>query len=163
MKNNELRSSDYDGALSGTAESQIKLNKFRQIYLPVGFIGLMILFALWYVMNTGSRIAKHYFPLINATMEIKLEATTAHLWFEEIITGDRDEDIDKVWSHINRAEWFARAMLEGGENAEGVFISLNDPELREDILVVLEQIKEFRSIARDRYPNSEISIIGFRG
>ena len=56
---------------------------------------------------------KVYAPLVDAAMEIKFEATLAHLWFEEIISGDRHEDISEVWKHQDQAEWYAKAMAMG--------------------------------------------------
>ncbi len=69
-------------------------------------------------------------PLVDATMKIKLETTTAHLWFEEIISGDRIEKIEDVIKHIDNAIWYATAMLEGGENPEGSFVPLANPIMR---------------------------------
>ncbi len=83
--------------------------KVWQIYLQVGFIGLLIVATLWYGLQTSNRITKQYAPLAHAAMHISLEATRAHLWFEEIISGDRTESIDTVWKHIDQAESCARA------------------------------------------------------
>ena len=43
-------------------------------------------------------------------MEIKFEATEAHLWLEEIISGDRSEDINAVWKHLDIADWYAEGI-----------------------------------------------------
>jgi PAS domain S-box-containing protein len=132
----------------------------RQIYFQVGFIGLLIVATLWYAMSTGSRIAEQYAPLVDAAMEIKLEATLAHLWFEEVISGDRTVAIENVWEHLDQAEWYARAMLEGGENSEGIFIPLDDPNLRLGIEHTLEGISAFRTTAHERLEMRSQSGIG---
>jgi len=134
--------------------------KLWQIYLPVGFVGLLVVVTLWYAMSTGSRVAKQYYPLADAAMEIKLEVTTAHLWFEEIVGGDQHEDISVVWHHIDQAEWYAQAMLEGGQNDKGTYIPLDDPILQQKIQKVLEKIKVFRAIAQERIVDSGKSYIG---
>ncbi len=64
---------------------------------------------MFYSLYIGRGLAERYAPLVDAAMEIKLEATTAHLWFEEIISGDRFVDIDEVWKHLDQAKWYARA------------------------------------------------------
>ncbi|EDN65048.1 sensory box/GGDEF/GAF/EAL domain protein [Beggiatoa sp. PS] len=62
-------------------------------------------------------------PLADAAMEIKLTATTAHLWFEEIIVGaENKEVIEKVWQLLDESLWYVEAMLKGGTNAEGIFL-----------------------------------------
>lgn len=42
--------------------------------------------AMLYLFNTGRSIVERYALLMDATKEIKLESTTAHLWFEEVIS-----------------------------------------------------------------------------
>lgn len=71
---------------------------------------------MFYSFYTGRIVAERYAPLMGATIEIKYEATAAHLWFEKIISGDPFIDIEDIWKHLDRAEWYARAMLEGGDN-----------------------------------------------
>jgi len=93
-------------------------------------------------------------------MEIKLEATSAHLWFEEIVSGDRSEDIDQVYQHLDQAQWYATAMLEGGTNLEGTFIPLKDPVFRSEIEKVFEKISIFREITNRRYEAIQESGIG---
>ncbi|MCK4372918.1 MAG: PAS domain S-box protein, partial [candidate division Zixibacteria bacterium] len=124
------------------------------------FIGLLIAATMWYAMSTSSRVAKQHSPLVDAAMEIKFEAAIAHLWFGEIISGDRSQDISEVWNHLDQVEWYAQAMLEGGQNDKGIYIPLNDPKLRQDILEVLEKIKAFRAIAEERLAHADESAIG---
>ncbi len=121
-----------------------------RMYLLICIVGLMITGILGYGFFKGDRMNKVYSPLVDAAMEIKLEATTAHLWFEEIISGDRYEDISAVWEHQDQAEWYAKAMLEGGKNPEGTFIPLDDAEMRRKIKNVQGKLKEFRGITQKR-------------
>lgn len=122
-----------------------------RIHLLVGCVALLIAGAMGYSLHMGNRMTARYAPLVDAAMEIKLNATTAHLWFEEIISGDHREDIAAVWGYLDEAEWYARAMLEGGVNPEGTFIPLRDPLLRREIEAVLAKQKQFRAIAEERY------------
>jgi len=62
--------------------------------------------AMAYSFYLGRDIAERYTPLVDASMEIKLEATTAHLWFEEVISGDRTVDINEVWRYLLNAVSF---------------------------------------------------------
>lgn len=113
-----------------------------------------------YGYYTGDRLSRVYAPMVNATMEIKLSATTAHLWFEEIISGDRHEEIDVVWEQQERAEWYAKAMLEGGSSPEGTFLPLADAGMRGKISEVHEKLAEFRRIAETRFREQETSGVG---
>lgn len=130
---------------------------------PIPFViglGLFVAGIMVYSTFMGGRMSLRYAPLADAAMEIKLEAAMGHLWFEEVISGDRNEDIAMALQHIDQSAWYARAMLEGGENQKGVFIPLRDSVLRIEIEEVLMKIKEFREIAEQRWATAEQSGIG---
>jgi len=99
-------------------------------------------------------------PQIHASMEIKIKATTAHLWFEEVISGDRSQNIDNVLGYIDHADWYAQAMLEGGQSAEGKFFPLSDPHMRQDITEVRRKLTEFKEITLQRWQATKTSGIG---
>jgi len=136
-------------------------NRFRlRRYLLLVSVTIIIVTAMLYSFYSSSQMINKYSPLVDATMEIKLEATTAHLWFEEIISGDRYENLDDVIKHIDSAVWYAKAILEGGRNEEGTFINLDDELLRQEVVATLEQLIEFKSITLIRYNAKETSGIG---
>lgn len=108
----------------------------------------------------GNRIAATYAPLINAAMEVKLQSTAAHLWFEEILNGDEEESMEDVWRHLDTAEWYAIAMLEGGQNATGDYRPLTVPSMRKEIVQVKRKLAGFRHITEQRLKNKESSKAG---
>ena len=147
--------------LSKNAEGVGQLVKPRwRIYALIAVVGLIITGILSYGFHTGDRMIKIYAPLVDATMEIKLEATIAHLWFEEIVTGDRHEELETVWKHLDQADWYAKAMLEGGRNPEGIFIPLDNNKMRREIRDVQEKLMAFRDITKKRIAAQETSGIG---
>ena len=137
----------------------MKKNRLKNPIL-IALLTLAIVAMMSYSSYLGREMAVRYAPLIDAAMEIKLEATTAHLWFEEIISGDRSLHIKEIWKHIDEAEWYAHAMLEGGENNEGNFEALDDPRLRQLISKMLIGLKAFRHVAQERWGKQSQSAIG---
>ncbi|MBV1951784.1 MAG: PAS domain S-box protein, partial [Cycloclasticus sp.] len=131
-----------------------------KLLLLVAVTSLIMLTATFYSLNTGRDIATRYTPLVNAAMEIKLEATTAHLWFEEAISGDRTIAIDSIWKHLDQSEWYAHAMLNGGTNEKGIFIPLNDPVLRRQVEQTINGLRLFRQTAHQRWNEQSTSGIG---
>lgn len=129
-------------------------------YFLIGFIAVIMITAMGYSFYCSSQMINKYSPLVDATMEIKLEATTAHLWFEEIIAGDRNENLADIIAHIDMALWYANAMLEGGENQEGLFIKLSDEALITEVKATIEQLNEFKRITFSRYKAKEFSGAG---
>ena len=126
-------------------------------YLLIGITGLVVFGMIAYSHHKAIRMTTVYAPLIDAAMDIKLEATTAHLWFEEILSGDRHEDMEAVWNHLDQADWYARAMLEGGTNYEGTFIPLDDAEMRQNILAIRIKLSELKDITEKRLATIETS------
>ncbi len=112
---------------------------------------------IFYSLQKSVRMNTVYVPLIDASMEIKLKATMAHLWFEEILSGDRHEDVEVVRSLLDQADWYAQAMLEGGEKPEGVFMPLDDAEMRLNIIGVRTKLSEFKDITEQRLATMKIS------
>ena len=125
-----------------------------------GFVVLVSLAIVGYLATTGEQMASRHTPQIDAAMEIKFNAALAHLKFEEIIAGDRNEQIEDVWAYLQASDWYARALLEGGENQEGTFVPLTSPVMRRQIESVRVALAKFRAIAEQRYSNFEASLPG---
>jgi len=136
------------------------IQKTSKGYFFIALVAILILVSMSYSYHSSSQMINKYSPLVDATMEIKLEATTAHLWVEEIISGDRYENIDEIVEHIDLALWYANAMLEGGENQEGIFLQLTDEILREEVVKTVDGLNEFKNITFQRYQAKESSGIG---
>jgi len=112
--------------------------------------------ALYYaedIADEGHEIGVLLAPLIDATMEIKLEATLAHLSFEEIMMGDESESIDGVWELLDQALWYADAVLNGGGNVEGEFYATTDPKVAEKMRAIRSSIERFIAAGHKRYAN----------
>ena len=98
--------------------ADISIHRGYKRYFLIGFAAIIIFASMAYSFYSSSRMISKYSPLIDATMEIKLEATTAHLWFEKLVSGDQYLNFEDIIQHINQAKWYARAMLEGGKSLE---------------------------------------------
>ena len=120
------------------------------MYVLTGVLGLVTVAIVGYGFHKGNRIAASHAPLTHAAMEIKLEATTAHLWLEELLSGHGSGTIESVWESLDRAAWCARAMLEGAKDAEGTLVPLDDARLRREIREVEEKLASFREVTRER-------------
>ncbi len=135
----------------------------RHVYFLVGIVALIMAGSLGYSTFVVHQITARYSPLADAVQECRFETTTAHLWFEEILSGDRHENIEIVWQRLDNAEHCGRIILEGGESPYGTFVPLRDPQLRGDVEDLLEKLARFRAMAEERFstrqdaqPGSEI-------
>ncbi|MCK5580363.1 MAG: PAS domain S-box protein [Candidatus Omnitrophica bacterium] len=130
--------------------------------LVVTVLTLMIAGIMIYSSLMGRNIAERYAPMIDATMEIKIEVIKAHLELMEVISGNQNLTIEHAWEHLTHAEWYAKAMLEGGESHHGKFLPLTDPDLRHTVEQTLESISTFRVKAQNiwkKHSQSELSDI----
>ncbi len=128
--------------------------------LQIGVIALFMAVTMRVTMITSSQVTEEYSPLIDAVNKIKIEATFAHLKIEQLIYGDTSVDIDSIWEHFYQAEWYAQAMLEGGQKDEWRYVALENKKLQKNILEVLNKIRTFRAIAKERLTRPDQSKIG---
>ncbi len=132
----------------------------HKVSMLVAILTLSMICIISFSLYLGRDIARYYAPLADASMEIKLEATIAHLWFEEAISGDRTLKIEDFFEHIEKANWYAQAMLDGGQNQEGHFIALKNPKLRYQIKQTIKNLHAFKEIADRRWREQSQSGIG---
>ena len=135
-------------------------SRSRKILFISISVTLLTMAIVYYSFYTGRDIEGRYTPLVDATIAIKLEATTGHLWFEEAITGDQAVDIEYIWANLSQPEWYAQAMLGGGTNEEGTFLLLNDLDLRLKIETTIDSIRHFRQMAQKRWASQSSSGTG---
>ncbi len=129
-------------------------------YLTITVVAILVVAAMLWIYGTGRYVAQVHGRLADATMEIQLEATTGHLWFEEAITGDRAIDVNSVLDRIDQARSYAVAMLDGGDTPKGTFPPLSDEVLRESIVDVIGKIDRFRELTELRWSQRETAGIG---
>ncbi len=146
-----------NGGLKEPADDRSKL---LLMYGLAGLAAAVVLLSMIYTLAVGLRMTARHTPQIDAAMEIKLEATRAHLWLEEVISGDKAEDMTEVWRLIDSADWYAQALLEGDESEEGKFLPLKDDQLRGSVQEIQGQLAEFRRITRLRHETPAESAIG---
>ncbi|MFQ5444267.1 MAG: PAS domain-containing protein [Nitrospinales bacterium] len=132
----------------------------RWMYFLVGAVGLLGISILSYGYYNGVRTTSFYAPLINASTEIKFNATASHLWFEEMIMGDNNEKKSKATKHLDRAEWYAEAMLASCEDESLPLFSQDEETIPERLRDIRSKLKEFRSIYSRRIQNASQSFAG---
>jgi len=112
---------------------------------------LGVMSSMFYSFHVCRNIPEQHAPLVDAVMEVKLETTLAHLWFEKIISGNRSVGIDNIWDRLDRAEWRTEAMLNGDVTQKGQRIFAEEPELHNAIKQLLKSIIDFRLITQERW------------
>ncbi len=118
-------------------------------YLLMALLGLFIAGTLAYSYNKAVRMNALYAPLINASVEVELDVTMAHLLVEEILNGDHFEEA-QVWENYSRADWYIQAMLKGGQKGEDSILPLEDDGMRFIVEDLSKRLREFKNISKTR-------------
>ncbi|MCG8566131.1 MAG: PAS domain S-box protein [Desulfobacterales bacterium] len=132
----------------------------RKHILPLFLFSSLVIGVMVYSFSIGERMARQYGPLSDASMQIKFELSQTHLWFEEWMSGDPHVTPKDFWVHLDQAQWYAQAMLTGGQGPHGALIPLDDEMVNQDIRQTLEGIRKFRDMARQRLAHKAESGIG---
>jgi len=128
------------------------------VYFALTAFSLAMLGAMMYVLHTGWRLSTEYVPIVRAAARVKLDATLAHLWFEEVLSGDEHESISEVWLRLDSARFYAHAMVQGGQDEEGRIIPLEDARLHRKLGEVERKLTEFRTVTEERQ-NARQSVV----
>lgn len=83
-------------------------------------------------------------------MQTRVAVTEAHLWLEEIVSGDASEDPQQVRDLIADARWHLEAMKSGGTRGAQIVLPVNDSKLRDDISRAMFLLAEFERLAMKR-------------
>jgi len=125
-----------------------------KVYLLIGLFAAIVVGSMGYVSYVGNQMTAGHTPGINAAMKIKIEVTMGRLLLEELISGGRQGGIENVFKHIDQADWYAKAMLDGAGRTEGKIVPLKDSQLREEIKEVRKKLSEFRQITDLRWQSN---------
>ena len=147
-----------------------------RLYLVIGFITLLVVGAMAYILQQTKNISATHDPLLVNVSEIELRVMTAHLWFEEILSGDRSEKIEMVRELLDQAEGglhvMARKKFHSGEHvrpdavpgtldAHDRFHLSHDSHIfqniKESLVVTNEKLDEFRDVLEKRYLAAQTS------
>ncbi len=139
---------------------QASKRAFQKLLISTILTVIVMFSVMGYLVYSGNRITTKYTPLLDAAMEMMLETTTAHLWFMEVISGDKQGTIEKVRQHLDKADWYAGAMLEGGRNQEEVILPLTDQALRNSVQIARRIIAQFKEISHLRHARSLDDLAG---
>ena len=145
---------------NGSTSPKRVFSKHQHPAVWVAGLALIVVVILGLSLGSTIRITTQHSPMVDAAMEIKYHAAESHLWLEEAITDGDPADLARFRDHLDQAKWYARAMMEGGEDYHGEFIPLSDPRLRSEIEQVLQTLEQFDSSAMARWSLREESGIG---
>ena len=118
------------------------------LLLGAVFISLLI------ISRSLFHVADYYAPLTDAVTKVVFQTSRFHVSFEEAMRDEKGAG-EEVWDFLDRADGYARALLEGGESGKERSRPLDDPRLREEAGRIVTGLKVVRSIAMERLIDGE--------
>jgi|GEM_PF-3051969 len=120
----------------------------------------ILLAALIFAVVAGNAMHGRHYPLVEAIIEVKLEVTLAHLWFEVAVRGDSNNDLPEFYEYLDLSDRSAKAMLSDSETLSLPLIPLLEPALVLEIEELVAAVANFREIAEERWMQRENSGVG---
>ncbi len=121
----------------------------RRIRSAAIILAILLLGGMIHAIIVGNRILT-IGPQENAAKEIMLDTSAAHLWFEEIICGDKHIKIEEINNLLGNAEKNMYILLGENNDQLGSIIALHDSELRNLIMKAFVLMDELQRLALER-------------
>jgi signal transduction histidine kinase len=125
----------------------------RKIYLKwywmpasVLLLGLLSVVLLVWTDRIHDKQSSKYMT-VDAIMDLQIHTSTFHLWFEQALGGDSQQDMKKVWEDYGRAVKLAGALLNGGETEHGTISRLIDTDLRNRVEGIKTLLTTLQAVA----------------
>ena len=87
------------------------------------------------------------FRTVEAVMDLQIHIATFHLWFEQALGGDLQQDMKEVWEDYDRAVILTDALLKGGETEHGPIGHLIDTDLRNQVEEITSLLTTLKTVA----------------
>jgi len=140
--------------------TSIDKSTFAKLYLLLGALGLSIAGMMGYSFYTAAHIIHVYTPLVHAAEEVQKNVTTSHLWLEEMLSGDSNENLESITDELLKADQYVHAMLYGGRTPGERVARVDDEDMRKAMLLVQERLVTIRALTEERAANAQTSGAG---
>lgn len=149
----------YSNPTNENIESNNKHWRYSIWVIPViiSIVGLIVVGVMMFGFYMSKHLYKVNIPLSDASMEIRIDAIQAYLWFEELLGGDEDKSMAEILQLQERAEWYVKAMIEGGESSHLKLAPLKEIELQDDIQQLQFLLEEQRVLFNARLEQKDSS------
>jgi len=98
-----------------------KTSKPRNVLFYTLPVTLLLLLLIFYLYDIGAKKTREHIAHKDALMEIRIHLSTAHLWLEEILSGDKQESLETVIQSMNHAKWFSQTLISGNTSQAGFY------------------------------------------
>jgi len=121
----------------------------------IGLVGIVVALLILSSYRLGSSMIERQLPLIDAVMEMELNVTSSHLWFEELLRGDENVELEVIYRQLDMADHYADLMLTGGTLDNVTYLPLQDKAMLQRVRDVQDKLVDYRTIMTRRWEDKE--------
>lgn len=130
----------------------MKITKALRYTLIFAVVGFITTFLIVYVQRNILDTYNRNLPFISLGDNIKNRTTKAHLWFEELLAGDKSLNFEKdVLSLFTSSQAILQGAYDGKNTELGSFAQTNDEETRAILKESIIDIEKLTEAARERW------------
>jgi len=129
-----------------------RIGRELTLYVVLFITAFAILSAMLFILRSGNQMIATIQPLADASMEIGIDASQAHLWMMEAALDPEHRHFDTAQYFLKRADRWVTAMLDGGTVRSTRLAPLDDPEMRERVQDIKQSIAHLLSIKQHDLP-----------
>ncbi|MBT1698561.1 GAF domain-containing protein [Fulvivirgaceae bacterium PWU4] len=130
----------------------MKITKALRYTLIFAVVGFITTFLIVYVQRNILDTYNRNLPFISLGDNIKNRTTKAHLWFEELLAGDKSLNFEKdVLSLLTSSQAILQGAYDGKNTELGSFAQTNDEETRAILKESIIDIEKLTEAAKERW------------
>lgn len=130
----------------------MKMTKALRYTLIFAVVGFITTFLIVYVQRNILDTYNRNLPFISLGDNIKNRTTKAHLWFEELLAGDKSLNFERdVLSQLTASQAILQGAYDGKQTELGAFEQTGDEEIRAILKESIIDIEKLTEAAKERW------------
>jgi PAS domain S-box-containing protein len=130
----------------------MKFSKALRYTLIFAAVGILVTFLIVYAQRNILTTYNQNLPFISLGDNIKNRSTQAHLWFEELLAGDKDLNFEKdVLSLFVSSQQILQSAYDGKSTELGTFQKPSDEETKALLKQAIVDIEKLTNAAKERW------------
>ncbi len=156
----EMIGKDEDKHYGAVAEEDGLFNFWSMLTAFIFIVGVISITLVFWSDKLREK-SREDAVLMGALMDLQIDISLFHLWFEEHLTGNKTIKMQETIGLLEEGKRLAEAMLDGGVTMHGsIDAPIEDPEIRARCSTILTIITKLRGLALERKFDVDRSVGG---
>ena len=131
----------------------------RRVYLALAVTVTVLIAAVLHIAHIGRATTARHVPL-EGLGHIELALTSAHLWLEELLSGDTSKSFEDVQGYLTLAAWETQNLLAVEEASANDVLPSRHGNSRDQLKLLHKRIADFQALTLERWRQRESGMVG---